>query len=162
MFHIDVLVAVPVAHCNTLLYVVNGLLILAVASTTGLFFFRVRAVYANNKMITAIFGFLWFAIFGVCFLIPLSTKGMHLGTTQRCIFTEIPHFISIPALMRCCFDTLVFFAISLHIISYSLIGDTFGGYMKSFFRGDGLPLLSKGLLQGGQLYYSFVEVSCNF
>jgi hypothetical protein len=162
MFHIDVLVAAPVAHCNALLYVVDSLLVIAVASTSGLFFFRVRAVYGNDKIITAVFGFLWFAIFGVCFLIPLSTKGMHLGTTERCIFVVIPHFVSIPALIRSGFDTMVFFAISLHIISYSIIGDTFGARMKSFFRGDGLPRLSKSLLHGGQLYYLFVAISCDF
>jgi hypothetical protein len=50
-------------------------------------------------------------------------------------------------------DTLVFLAISYHIISYTTIGDSWSARAKSFFTADGLPRLSKALLQGGQLYY---------
>jgi hypothetical protein len=36
------------------------------------------------------------------------------------------------------------------------MGDTFGARMRSFIRGEGLPVLAKSLLQSGQLYYLFV------
>jgi hypothetical protein len=52
------------------------------------------------------------------------------------------------------YDTLVFLAISYRIISYTIIGDSWSARVKTFFGANGLPRLSKGLLHGGQLYYS--------
>jgi hypothetical protein len=57
--------------------------------------------------------------------------------------------------MHAIYDTLVFLAISFRILSYTVVGDTFEARVKSFFRGTGLPNLSRSILQGGQLYYLF-------
>jgi hypothetical protein len=145
-----------VAHCDTLLNAIGGCFIIALPSTSALFFFRVRAVYGNNKAITAFFGFLLFALFGLSFVTPLVTKSTHVGTTQRCITTEVKKYGFAPAILGFVLDALVFISISLRIVSYSIEGDTFRALMISFFRGDGLPRLSRSILQGGQLYYSFV------
>jgi hypothetical protein len=69
------------------------------------------------------------------------------------MITHVNHYPSFPLIAHFAFDTLVFFAISLRIVSFSIVGDTFGARMRSFFRGDGLPNLSRSLLYGGQLYY---------
>jgi hypothetical protein len=58
---------------------------------------------------------------------------MHIGTTKMCI---IAPYVSIPILVHAAFDTLVFFAISFRIISFSIVGDTFSARMMSFFRGQ--------------------------
>jgi len=60
--------------------------------------------------------------------------------------------------MHAIYDTLVFLAISFRILSYTVVGDTFEARVKSFFRGTGLPSLSRSILQGGQLYYLFAVV----
>jgi hypothetical protein len=116
----------------------------------------VKAVYCNNKIITAFFGFLLFALFALSFLAFTAVNGTHIGTTQRCIIIEVASYGSTPIILNSLIDTLVFIAISLRIISYSIVGDTLGARVKSFCRGDGLPVLSRSLLQGGQLYYLFV------
>jgi hypothetical protein len=67
------------------------------------------------------------------------------------------HRVAIPILLQSAFDTLVFIAISFRIASYSIVGDTFNGRVRSLFRGEGLPSLSRRIIMGGQLYYLFVN-----
>jgi hypothetical protein len=142
-----------VSDCNALASATSWFIIITAPSTSALFFFRVRAIYGNNKIITAFFGSLLFLLFGLCILPPLGTNAVHIGTTRRCINTKVAHFSILPIAVNSIFDALVFIAISLRVVSYSIVGDTYSARMKSFVRGDGLPILSKSLLQGGQLYY---------
>jgi len=142
----------PVDNCNALMYSGGGLIIVAIPSTSALFFYRVKAIY-NHKIVTIFFGFLLFALFGLCFLFSIAAKSGHIGPTRYCIVTHFEHYGSMPNLLHSIYDTLVFIAISLRIVSYSIVGDTFGARMRSFFRGAGLPSLSRSVLQGGQLYY---------
>ena len=146
----------PVAHCNALLCAIGSCYVVAVSSTSALFFFRVKGVYGNNKYVTTLFGFLWFTLFGLSFLVPPAIKGTHIGTTQRCIITSVANYAPTPVVLNTIIDTIVFLAISFRITSYSIVGDTFKTRVQSFWSGDGLPQFSRSLLQGGQLYYSFV------
>jgi tetrahydromethanopterin S-methyltransferase subunit C len=150
-----------VAHCNAVSIASGCFFVLGVPSTSALFFFRVQAVYYHNRFITTFFGALLFALFGLSVLIPFTGRGEHIGTTQRCITTKLEHFGALPVFLNSFMDTLIFVAISFRIISYSLVGDTFNARMRSFFRGAGLPSLSKSILQGGQLYYLFVTRDCS-
>jgi len=158
MFLVNDVIVADVAHCNALIYISASFYIIAMPSTSALFFFRVRAVYSNNKIITAVFGFLLLVLFGSSLLTPTFIRGAHIGTTQRCMDISVKEYTPVPFILNAVYDTLVFIAISLRIVSHSLAGDTFGAYMRSFLRGDGLPVLSKSVMQGGQLYYSFVTV----
>ena len=77
----------------------------------------------------------------------------HIGPTKRCILTTLRSFVSVPIVMNAANDTFIFLAISYKIISYGVIGESFRARAGSFFRADGLPTLSKNLLQSGQTYY---------
>jgi hypothetical protein len=150
------LTVAPFVHCNIPLYVTAGGIILGVSSTSALFFIRVKAVYCNHRIITVFFGLLWLMLSGLYFVVPAAAKAVHIGPTQICLMIRVEHYAAIPVLIQVVFDTLVFLAISLRLISFSIVGDTFGARMRSFFRGDGLPSLSRSLLYGGQVYYSSV------
>jgi hypothetical protein len=113
----------------------------------------VRAVYCNNRIITVFFGLLWLMLFGLCFVVLLAAKAVHIGPTQICIIIRVEHYGAISLLVHVVFDTLVFLAISLRLSSFSIMGDTFGARVRSFLRGDGLSSLSRSLLYDGQLYY---------
>jgi hypothetical protein len=156
MTQINITVVAPVAKCNILMYAIGGCFVLALPSTSALFFFRVKAVYCNNKVITAFFAFLLIVLFGLSFLVPLALVVLHIGTTQRCITTQVEKYAFAPAVLNLILDTLVFVAISFRIASNSIEGDTFRAFVKSFLRGEGLPKFSKSLLQDGQIYYWFV------
>jgi hypothetical protein len=158
VFHINFLSAAPVEDCNALLRAVGAFFVIAAPSTSALFLFRVKAVYLNNKIITTFFTVLLFVLFGLTILVPLSIKGAHIGPTKRCVSTRVPSYTSAPIVVNTVFDTLVFFAISIRIASRFVVGNTFVARLKSFFVGNGFPNLSKSILQGGQLYYSFVVV----
>jgi hypothetical protein len=147
------MIAASIADCNAVLIAMGCFFVVGVPSTSALFFFRVKAVYYHNKFITWFFGFLLFALFALSFLVPVTRRGTHIGTTQRCINIETQHYASAPVLLNAIMDTLIFIAISFRVISYSLVGNTFGARMRSFFRGDGLSIIAKSVLQGGQLYY---------
>ena len=133
--------------------------IVAISSTSALFFLRVRAVYRNSTIITVIFGALWFMLLGLSFIFPIAADAEHIGTTKRCINTLIPRYSSTPIIFNAVFDTLVFLTISLRIMSFTVVGNTLLARMRSFLQGHGLPVISKGLLQDGQLYYLFVTIS---
>jgi hypothetical protein len=153
--HFNIPAAVPFANCNTLIHVIGGSINFVVPTTSALFFFRVKAVYCNDRVIVILFGFMWLVLSGLCFLIPFSPRAAYIGTTRAgiCVVTRIEQFASIPLITHFVFDTLVFLAISARIVSFSIVGDTFGERMRSFFRGDGLSCLSRSLLYGGQVYY---------
>jgi hypothetical protein len=156
MTRMNIFIVAPVANCHILMYAIGGCFVLALPSTSALFFFRVKAVYCDNKVITAFFGFLLIALFGLSFLIPLAPVVSHIGTTQRCMTTQVKRYGFAPAVLNFLFDTLVFIAISFRIASPSIKGGTLRAFVKSFLRGEGLPKYSKSLLQDGQIYYWFV------
>jgi len=143
----------PVAHCQNFLYFVASSFVLAMPATSLLFFFRVRAVWSNSKIITAFFGMLWLGNLGTSVLVPFAVDGAHIGTTQRCIDTAVRSYASTPIVLNAINDTLIFIAISLRIVAFTVAGDTWGAHIRSFVSGDGLPRMSRALLQGGQLYY---------
>ena len=64
-----------VKHCQAVLYILGSFSILGMCSTSLLFFYRVRAVYGQSKIITFVFGFLWMALFGMSFVLPLAPYG---------------------------------------------------------------------------------------
>jgi hypothetical protein len=138
--------------------VVSVCLVVALPSSSALFFFRVKGVYCNNRIITVIFGFLLFSLLGFsCVIIP-AIKATHIGTTQRCMVTSVAPYASAPIVLNAVIDTVIFIAISIRLASFLSVDHSFSVLMKSFWLGDGLPSLSKALLRGGQLYYLFVTI----
>jgi hypothetical protein len=150
----DVVAAGSVAHCSAFFYAAGGCVIIAIPGSATLFFLRVRAVYYNNKIITAIFGSLWIALFGLSITVALSIKGGHLGLTLRCIVTKLEVYQMVLGITFNVFSTCVFVAITIRIMSFSLSESRSG----TFFRGYGLTPLPRALLQSGQLYYLFVTL----
>ena len=65
----------PIDNCDALRYVAGVFAEISVPSTSLLFFFRVRAIYGNSRIITAFFGFLWVAIAGLSILIMFGRAG---------------------------------------------------------------------------------------
>jgi len=145
--------AASVADCQAFLYIIASSFVIAMPATSLLFFYRVRAVWGNSKIITAFFGVLWLGNLGTSVLVPLAVTGAHIGTTQRCINTAVRSYASTPIVLNAINDTLIFLAISCRIVAFTVVGETRSAQIKSFVSGNGLPRISKGLLQGGQLYY---------
>ena len=64
----------PVAHCQALEYVICSFYEISLPATSALFFFRVRAVYNDNKIVTVFFGALWFSVLVLSIFLMLAVR----------------------------------------------------------------------------------------
>jgi hypothetical protein len=146
----------PRPDCMPIIYAISASVIISAPFSCALFFFRVKAVYYDNKVVTMFFGCLWLVLFGLSLLIPFAVEGGHVGPTQWCTVTKVRDSAAGLGFVNCVFDTLVFVAISVRIMSFAYGRGNMRTRAKTFFRGHGLGALSRSLLHGGQLYYLFV------
>lgn len=151
------LILIPVSNvesCQALLHAIATFYVLAILSTTGLFWLRIRAVYSQSRLVQIFFGLFWLVILGCAIPGQLASQAAHIGPTKRCTYTsQSSAFASWILVAVAVYDTLVFFAISWRLASSSVVGDSLKDRLRSFFFGAGLPRVSKGLLQDGQIYY---------
>ncbi|KZP32802.1 hypothetical protein FIBSPDRAFT_943790 [Athelia psychrophila] len=137
--------------------VFTGLIItssVAIASTSFLFFLRVRAVYLQSRTITILFGALWVVTASVS--IGFGALAVH-GTkrvphTAHCT-TTIAKYHFIPVTMTFVHDTMVFLAISYRLAAGAVTAGYWRSRVLSIVTGKGLFSLSRSLMKGGQLYY---------
>lgn len=148
-----------IGNCNALLISTGVVGAIAIPANSFLMFLRVRAVYAHNKPVVYAFAFLWVATLASCVSAPFAPRGAHIGTTQRCIDTEVKAYGSAGIVISAVNDTLIFFAITYRLLVYHCVrSSSWSSRVHSFFRGDGLGEMSKLLLQTGQLYYMCVHL----
>ncbi|KZP24242.1 hypothetical protein FIBSPDRAFT_857291 [Athelia psychrophila] len=124
------------------------------ASTSLLFFFRVRAVYCHSRPVVALFAVLWALILltpiaGLFGLIHNCDGSVCQDGNPLALTMDLSIFLH---------DTLVFLC-----ISHKIYGNAFSSTplpksrtanFKRFFSGQGLYAVSKALLLSGQLYYA--------
>jgi hypothetical protein len=135
----------------------------AVSLTSLLFFFRVRALFWDNKWIVAFFSILWLCTVAGSILAIFSVFEEGTNRTMHyCIIYGSP-FSSSAVVILAVNDTLVFFSISWKLLSASAVDESFKAKLKIFISGHGLPAFSRSLLQSGQEYYLYVShvMSCH-
>ncbi|KAF8151207.1 hypothetical protein K438DRAFT_1432287, partial [Mycena galopus ATCC 62051] len=133
---------------------------LAASFTSLLFLFRVLAVFNNGRWAMVSFIGLWIVVVGCSVTVPLGIGGAHIGPTQACINTRVATYTAASGIASFANDSIVFIAISYRIISYTLMESSTIGALKTFFTLRALPVVSRNLLFGGQLYY-FVALCAN-
>ncbi|THH31593.1 hypothetical protein EUX98_g2588 [Antrodiella citrinella] len=141
-----------VPSCHQLAKAIGWLAALAFPLNSLLFFFRVRAVFYKHPLIIAFFALSWLATLGGSLTAPFAVDGVHIGSTQNCVNSNVKSFGSAGIIATAVNDTLVFLAISAQLVMYTL-ADTWAARVKAFMKGQGLGKVSKTLLQSGQLYY---------
>ncbi|KZP15072.1 hypothetical protein FIBSPDRAFT_896127 [Athelia psychrophila] len=126
----------PVAHCEVLWCILMTVAIIAGSASSLLFVIRVCAVYEKSKPVTLFFGIFWLAVPAVSSLVAISA---HVSW------------------VKAAFDTSVFIAITMRIISYSKADRASKPSSWHSLRGAGLPRIYRDLLHGGLLFY-FVTI----
>lgn len=129
---------------------------LSVASTSLLFFFRIRAVFSHNNYVIFFFFCLWLTVVGGCLVVPFAVTTSNIGPTAYCINTKLASFSSAAGITAVVHDTAVLLAISYRLLQNSCIdynGYAMGDRLKLIFSGKNLPRFSKSIFQDGQLYY---------
>ncbi|KZP26067.1 hypothetical protein FIBSPDRAFT_1041121 [Athelia psychrophila] len=150
----------PVGNCKTIAALTGVCSTVGVASTSYLFFLRVRAVYSQSKNITALFGALWFATT----VLSIATNALEALGAERIPFTAYctetsVKFDSLPSISTFVHDTIVFLAISYRLAADSMAADDWRSRLLSITTGKGLLSFSRSLMRHGQLYYLAVVMS---
>jgi len=133
--------------------------VLGYMCTSLLFFFRVRALYQDNPLVKAFFLFLWLCVVAGTLTVPISlgTKtGKIVPGEPYCISTGgFPAYTAATFIVPVVYDTLVFAFISYRLFpKYEVsLHATAKERIVLFFSGEGLPRMSRALLQSGQQYY---------
>lgn len=125
----------------------------AVPANSFIMFLRVKAVFAQNKLVVYAFMALWVCTVGGCITAPFSLKGMHIGTTNRCIDSEVKAYGSAGIVISAVNDTLIFLAITYRLVFRHVAREGAMAKVHSFVNGRDMGRVSKLLLQTGQVYY---------
>lgn len=144
--------AVPLENCNGIIASIGVACLLAMLSSSFLFLQRLRAVYAQNHWVQAIFFTLWLASNGLMTTTIYGAKSAHVPGTGHCVYSHVERYISAAGFMSASFDTAVFLAISYKIATEHS-GSDVGVAWDTVISGRALPRLSRSVLQGGQQYY---------
>ncbi|KAK7687675.1 hypothetical protein QCA50_008890 [Cerrena zonata] len=123
-----------------------------------LFLIRVNGVYHHSRLATVLFTLVWSSTF-MSFVSPWAIHGSNIGPTSYCMVRVVAKYDGIVFATMATFDTVVFLAISFHVLSISS-ADTWHLRFMAFIKGRGIGRLSRALLQTGQLYY-MVTVGVN-
>ncbi|KAF7333109.1 hypothetical protein MVEN_02376300 [Mycena venus] len=118
----------------------NILYPIVVPSTSLLFFYRVRAIYAGSQTTTILFGLLWLAELAACTTVVFGTAATDIGPTRYCLFSQLAPYTGAASITPTVFDTAIFVA-----ISYRLVGNAYIEHSWS-------------LLVDGQMYYMITVV----
>ncbi|KAH9475833.1 hypothetical protein JR316_0011393 [Psilocybe cubensis] len=146
----------PIGHCMMLSKLPPWIFVVALPSTSLLFYFRVCAMYHNNKAISAFFFVMWLGVVGGCVPSTIGVSGAMIGPTKYCISTTLKHYVALGTIMSLIYDSAVFIAISWRLTHLNLVDDmdiNFKDVIKAIVLGKKLSKLSKVLLQDGQVYY---------
>ncbi|CAL1702822.1 unnamed protein product [Somion occarium] len=147
-------------HCHSLIKAAGWFGAISAPCNTLLFFIRIRGIFRESRIVVALFGLLWLSTCASV-LAPLSFNGLDLDLVNHvCLMTDVKTFGAAGFLTITFFDTAVFIAMSIKVISFSL-AETWRGKLRSFLSGKNLGYVSKALLHTGQLYY-LATVGLNF
>jgi hypothetical protein len=139
----------------------NSFYPIAVSSAAFLFFFRVRVIYHNSRVVTGIFGVLWLAVLATSITVPVGIRGTSVGDPPQCL-AQVRHGErgSSSGITITIHDTIVFFAISYRLVAnFAHAQQTRGAQLMELLSGANLPAFSKSLFTDGQMYYMCVAVS---
>lgn len=144
----------PVGNCSQIFTVTVWLFAVAIPSTTLLFFFRVRAVYLDNKYVVGAFALMWLGVLGGCITATQNDEATRIGPTDYCL--SVSHrapAISAAAIIPLINDVLSFCAVTWRLAQNAQIKPTFRTGFKVMVFGHYLPVFSRALLQDGQIYF---------
>lgn len=143
-----------IKNCNEILVAVGCTMVATSATTSLLFFIRVRAIFTGQRFVVGFFFVLWLANLGSAIAVPFLISDVHIGPTERCTGSSVNPWTAATLVITGINDTLVMMTVSYVLIDGMLLSPPglCNGVM-SFFTGKDLPQVARALLQGGQLYY---------
>ena len=152
-------VTTDTTHCVKLVTAEKWSVMVAVSSTSLLFFWRVRAVYKDSLVVCGFFFISWVAVSCTCilhtrfqvFLLDLE----RIQQAGRCFTVgDYSAFIMTSTLVSMVNDLLIFCAITYRLMNMAEVCDpTPKKRLMVAAFGRHLPAFSRTLLQDGQAYF---------
>ncbi|KAJ7512863.1 hypothetical protein B0H11DRAFT_2213417 [Mycena galericulata] len=139
----------PLANCRHFQIASGTLYGISVPATASLFILRIVAVFHGNRVVVNSFLFAWFLTLGCSIIVPFFIGTKNIGPTRHCINTDVGHIAGVGTIVNTLTNLLVFIALSWKLT----MNGTAASRSQSFIRGTSLPVMSKLLLQSGQLFY---------
>lgn len=146
-------------HCASLVTAEKWSVAVAISTTSLLFFWRVRAVYRDSRIVCGFFFFTWLVVACACVLhtqfsiFILDAK--RIQQAGRCFTTgNFSAFIIASTIVPLVNDLLIFCAITYRLMSMAEVDDLSPKkrVMIAVF-GHYLPAFSRTLLLDGQAYF---------
>ncbi|KAI5121795.1 hypothetical protein M0805_009787 [Coniferiporia weirii] len=165
----------PQTPCGYLLSAQAWLFALTMCATSFLFFFRIRAVFMGNRIMSAVFLLMWLGVLGSCAYSPFSvtagtnsafftgSAGAQSAVTRLLRGRELMKTCTVDTMQVECvicfiataaYDTVVFLTVSWRLLS---IGEADGGCfsrLKYLFGRKSLPVIYGIIFESGQRYYA--------
>ncbi|KAJ7509103.1 hypothetical protein B0H11DRAFT_1638267, partial [Mycena galericulata] len=138
----------PLGNCRHVQIASGTLYGVAVPATAALFILRIRAVFHGNRLVVNFFLLAWFVTLGCSVIVPFYIGTENIGPTLRCINTDVGYIAGAGTIVNTVTNLLVFIA-----LSWRLTLNGTASRSKSLIHGTSLPIMSKLLLQSGQLFY---------
>ncbi|CAL1708181.1 unnamed protein product [Somion occarium] len=143
--------AAPLSNCQTMINITGWFGAFALPCNSMLFLLRIRGVFFNSRIITIIFSLLWLSTLA-SFTAPFTFTANNIGPTDNCIITRVDERSSAGFFSIGVFDTMVFIAITIRILSFNPT-ISWSERLRTFWSGKNMGRVSRALLQTGQLYY---------
>ncbi|KAF8199057.1 hypothetical protein BJ912DRAFT_950735, partial [Pholiota molesta] len=132
---------------------------ISISCTALLFFFRLRAIYNQDRIVVVGFFLLWLGVLASTILIPIGILGGYIGNTKYCVDVDVPNSAYAGIFAPLIHDTMVFLAISWRLARNSHMEMNFQEGIKVAIFGRYLPTFTKSLLRDGQRYYLISLIS---
>ncbi|KAK7689905.1 hypothetical protein QCA50_006544 [Cerrena zonata] len=141
----------PLNNCQAAILVSCWLAAIVLPLNSLLFLIRILGVFHDSKVIKIGFSVLWFPT--LCsFIAPFVASASHIGPTQKCEVDRVTAGSSSGFYVIAIYDTLVFIAITLRILSDNL-AKGWKTRAKVFVSAEKMGPVFRIVLQTGQLYY---------
>lgn len=153
------IIVAPIGHCAEYEKASATILAVAVSSSALLFFFRIRAVFHNNRAVIGFYFILWLFVAGTAVASPFSVTGESIGPTRYRSDAGEKKFGFSLLIALLIHDTLVFAAMSYRLLCNSREEPTLRKQLGSFWSYQSLPRITSIILKDNQRYYACVSLS---
>lgn len=164
----------PLEDCAFFFQLVGAFGIIADTCTSFLFFLRVQAVCLKSSCTTGFFTTLFLVKLALSVVANVYLRSgqryQNLASAPRLNYLvcldHVPgthycddsttKYVTMASVATFVYDTLIFLAISYHIMADAAIEQSWKPRLLSIVKGKGLFGLSRSLMQQGQIYYLYV------
>ncbi|KAF8898012.1 hypothetical protein CPB84DRAFT_1681618 [Gymnopilus junonius] len=152
----------PMNDCSGILSALSWAIAVSISSTSLLYFFRVRALYMQNRYVVGFFFLLWIAVVAGCIALGIQGRNStNLGSSPYCIADTTDSVIMVVSIniIPMINNVLSFIAATWKLMENAHVEANFKNRFKLIIFGHYLPEFSRALLKDNQIYFLSVVVN---